>query len=71
LEKIATDLFIFSDKLQTIFNLPEVNKQTAVFNFKKLAQPVSVEPFVGFIDPRLELQHFQHRLKGHQGSIRK
>jgi hypothetical protein len=70
LEKIATDLFIFSDELQTVSNLPEADRQTSAFDFEELAQPGSVGPFIGFVDPRLELQHFQHRHKD-QSILRK
>jgi hypothetical protein len=61
LEKAATDQFIFSDELQTASNLPEADRQTAAYDFEELAQPPKIGPFVGFVDPRQEIEHFLNR----------
>ena len=52
LEKAAADLFVFSDELQGVSNLPQANRLIGATDFEELAQPASVGPFIGFIDPR-------------------
>jgi len=52
LEKVAGDLFIFTDELQAASNLTEADIKFTSVDFEELAQPSLVGPFVGFRDPR-------------------
>ena len=59
LEKAAEDLFVITDQLQGITNLPEANRR---IDFELLAQPANVGPFVGFTDPRKIIRDFASRI---------
>jgi hypothetical protein len=52
LEKVSVDLFIFTDELQGVSNLPQATRSIIATDFEELAQPTSVGPFIGFQDPR-------------------
>jgi len=52
IEKAAEDLFVFTDQLQGVSNLPEADRGITAIDFELLAQPSNVGPFVGFTDPR-------------------
>jgi len=62
LEKAAEDLFVFTDQLQGISNLPEADRRITSIDFELLAQPSSVGPFVGFTDPRKIVRDFADRI---------
>ena len=55
LEKASIHLFIFTDELQGVSNFTSSYKVT---DFEEIAQPASVGPFVGFIDPRATIQSY-------------
>lgn len=48
LKKAASDLFVFSYKLQGVSNLSEVDRRITHIDFDEIAQPASLESFVGF-----------------------
>jgi len=62
LEKVAEDLFVFTDQLQGVSNLPEADRRITATDFELLAQPSSVGPFVGFTDPRKTIRDFASRI---------
>ena len=62
LEKAADDLFVFTDQLQGISNLPEADRRITYIDIELLAQPASVGPFVGFIDSRKTIRDFASRI---------
>ena len=62
LEKAAEDLFVFTDQLQGVSNLPEADRRITSIDFELLAQPASVGPFVGFTDPRKILRDFASKI---------
>ena len=62
LEKASIDLFLFSDQLQGVSNLPEADRRITSIDFEELAQPPKLGPFVGFQDPRLVIERFSNRL---------
>ena len=62
LEKASTDLFIFTDELQGVSNLPQATRLIIATDFEELAQPSSVGPFVGFTDPRVTINSFSKRI---------
>ena len=61
IEKVAEDLFVFTDQLQGISDLPEADRRVTAIDFEELAQPAKLGPFVGFSDPRRIIDHFQRR----------
>ena len=62
MRKAAEDLFVLTDQLQRVGNLPEANRKITSIDFELLAQPASVEPFVGFTDPRKIIRDFASRI---------
>ena len=60
-EKVAADLFVFTDQLQGISALPEASRRITAIDFEELAQPAKLGPFVGFSDPRKVIDHFKER----------
>ena len=60
--KAAEDLFVFTDQLQGISNLPEAGRRITSIDFELLAQPASVGPFMGFTDPRKIIRDFASRI---------
>ena len=62
LEKVAGDLFVFTDQLQGVSNLSEADRRITATDFELLAQPASVGPFVGFTDPRKTVRDFASRI---------
>ena len=62
LEKAAEDLFVFTDQLQGVSNLPEADRRITSIDFELLAQPASVGPFVGFTDLRKIIRDFASRI---------
>ena len=62
MEKAAEDLFVFTDQLQGVSNLPEGDRRLTSIDFELLAQPASVGPFVGFADPRKIVEDFADRI---------
>jgi len=62
LEKAAEDLFVFTDQLQGVNNLPEADRKITSIDFELLAQTDSVGPFVGFTDPRKIIKDFASRI---------
>ena len=62
LKKAAEDLFVFTDHLQGVSDLPEADGRITSIDFELLAQPASVGPFVGFIDPRKIIRDFASRI---------
>lgn len=64
LEKVAEDLFVFTDELQGISNLSEADRRVTAIDFEELVQPSNIGPFVGFSDPRLTIHKFQNRAFG-------
>ena len=60
--KAADDLFVFTDQLQGISNLPEADRRITYIDIELLAQPASVGPFVGFIDSRKTIRDFASRI---------
>jgi hypothetical protein len=61
LEKASIDLFLFSDELQGVSNLPQATRLIIATDFEELAQPASVGPFVGFTDPRDIIKRYSKR----------
>ena len=47
---------------QGISNLPEADRRIISIDFALLAQPASIGPFVGFIDPRKIIRDFASRI---------
>ena len=62
LEKAAEDLFVFTDQLQGVSNLPEADRRITSIDFELLAQPASVGPSVGFRDPRKIIHDFASKI---------
>jgi len=62
LEMAAEDLFVLTDQLQRVGNLPETNRRITSIDLELLTQPDSVEPFVGFTDPRKIIRDFASRI---------
>ena len=60
--KASIDLFIFSDELQGVSNLPQATRLIIATDFEELAQPASVGPFVGFSDPRAIIDSYSKRV---------
>ena len=60
--KAAEDLFVFTDQLQGVNNLPEADRKITSIDFELLAQTDSVGPFVGFTDPRKIIKDFASRI---------
>jgi hypothetical protein len=61
LEKAASDLFLFSDELQGVSNLPQAARLITATDFEELTHPASVGPFVGFVDPRSVVAKYSKR----------
>ena len=60
LEKTAEDLFVFTDQLQGVSNLPERDRRITSIDFE-LAQLASVEPFVRSTHPK-KIRDFADRI---------
>ena len=54
----AEDLFVFSNQLQGVSNLPEANRRITSIDFELLTQPARVGPFVRFTDPKKIIRDF-------------
>jgi hypothetical protein len=61
LEKASIDLFIFSDELQGVSNLPQATRLIIATDFEEVAQPASVGPFTGFTDPRSVINYYSQK----------
>jgi uncharacterized protein (DUF736 family) len=62
LEKVAGDLFIFTDELQGVSNLPESDRRITSIDFEEIAEPANLGPFIGFQDPRHIIKNFSDRI---------
>ena len=60
MEKTSTDLFIFTDELQGVSNLPQATRLIIATDFEELAQPAS-GPFIGFTNPRVTINKYSER----------
>ena len=61
LEKIAKDLFVFTDQLQGVSLLPEADRRITFSDFELLVQPAS-RPFVEIMDPKKIVKDFADRI---------
>lgn len=61
LDKVFKDLFIFSDELQGVSQLPAAERKITAVHFCELDPPAEVGPFVGFGNPQKTINHFQER----------
>ena len=68
LEKIAEDLFVFTDELWRVSNLAESDRKITATDFEEIAEPPNLGPFVGFKDPRHIISRFQEKALGNLSS---
>ena len=62
LEKVASDLFVFTDELQGVSNLSEGDRRITSIDFEEIAEPANLDPFIGFQDPRHIIKSFADRI---------
>jgi len=59
---MAVNLFVLTDQLQGVSNLPEADRRIIFIDFELLAQPDSIEPFVRFTNPMKIISNVANRI---------